>query len=194
MKNQSGCLLLLIALILTGLILTPVISRWVDNQIAAVGAARAAQAWARAQAEIARTEQEKARAAEAWARTAAVSAQQPQRQAALTTWLIAAGVILLLVLLGFCAVVIWRAALIYPDERGLYPIIPAAIPARSVNEPGAQSLAIAPRAAVQILPPAITTPPPPEIPEPVILEGKRLAHIERLLLTPRSNNDDPINL
>lgn len=189
-SGLSGCVLLLVVIVIAGVIMTPVVTHWLDNQVDAVGEARAAEAWARAQAESARAEQERARAAEAWARAQAIQAEAPGRAAAVTAWLIGVGAVVLLIGAGAGLVAIWRASLIYPDEKGLYPMAPAALKIANLNEPGAQSLSIAPRAAMQILPAPMA--PRPEIPEPIVIEAGRLRHVERLLLAgrPGGNDDD----
>lgn len=183
MKNLTGLLMTICLILALFFLVEPIIQRAVDNQLAAVGQARAAEAWARASQAQAQADQERARAAEAAARAAAVAQEEPVRQAVLTKSLVGVIFVGLLILAGLGAVAVWRASLVYPNEQGLYPMVPRVLPVTTLNEPGAQSLSIAPRAAIQLLPP----PPAPSaqlpaLPEPVVISGDRLAHVERMLL------------
>lgn len=182
MKKLTGFLMTICLLLALFFLVAPIIQRAVDNQLAAVGEARAAEAWARASQAQAQADQARARAAEAAARAAAVAHEEPVRQAVLTNSLVGVIFVGLLILAGLGAVAIWRASLIYPDERGLYPIVPRIMPVMTVNEPGAQSLAIAPRAAIQLLPPPTAATQLPALPDPVVIEGNQLARVERMLL------------
>lgn len=182
MKNLTGLLMTICLILAFVFLVAPIIQRAVDNQLAAVGQARAAEAWARAAQAQAQADQERARAAEAAARAAAVAHEEPVRQAILTNSLVGVIFVALLTLAGLGLVTIWRASLVYPNDQGLYPIVPRALPVTSLNEPGAQSLAIAPRAAIQLLPPAASTAQLPVLPEPVVISGDRLARVERMLL------------
>lgn len=190
MKTLTGFLMTVCLILAFVFLVAPIAQRVVDNQLAAVGQARAAEAWARASQAQAQADQERARADEAAARAAAAAHEEPARQAILTNSLAGVVFVALLILAGLGAVAIWRASLIYPNEQGLYPIVPRALPVVTLNEPGAQSLAIAPRAAVQLLPPAPAAK-LPALPEPVIISGDRLAHVERLLLNAAHSPDHP---
>ena len=182
MRNLTGFLMAICLMLAVIFLISPVVQHAVDNRSAAVGEARAAEAWARASQAQAQADQERARAAEAAARAAAVAAEEPARQAILTKSLVGVIFVGLLILAGLGVAAVWRASLVYPDERGLYPMAPRAIPVVTLNEPGAQSLAIAPRAAMQLLPPASPAAQLPALPEPVVISGDRLAHVERMLL------------
>ena len=128
MRNLTGFLMAICLILALFFLISPVVQHAVDNRIAAVGEARAAEAWARASQAQAQADQERARAAEAAARAAAVAAEEPARQAILTKSLVGVIFVGLLILAGLGVAAVWRASLVYPDERGLYPMAPRAIP------------------------------------------------------------------
>lgn len=141
----------------------------------------------------ARADGERARAAAEWARTqqiqaetAAAAREASTRAQARTITIILASVVGVGVLAGLGATLVawsWmRARLIFADKTGLYPVVAGQVAATSLNEPGAQTVRIAPgRAPYQVLPPEE----PdllPAIPAPFELDARQLQHIERLLL------------
>lgn len=143
--------------------------------------------------QAARANAERARAAAEWARThqveaetAAAAREAATREQARTISIVVALVIGLGVLAGSGAsMVMWawmRARLVFADKDGLYPVVVGSMPATNLNEPGAQSLRIAPtRQHYQVLPPEETEI-LPAIPAPIELDARQLQHIERLLL------------
>lgn len=150
---------------------------------------------ARADGEAARAAAEWARTQQIQAETAAAAREASTREQARTITIILASVVGVGVLAGLGAsLVAWswmRARLVFADKEGLYPVVIGAAAATNLNEPGAQHARIAPgRAPVQVLP-APEIDPIELIPEPVIIDGRRLEHIERLLLAaPAGSNYD----
>lgn len=158
-------------------------------------AANAEQKRAQAAAEWARTHQVEAEARAVAAEAAARADEAVVRAQAQTAAIVGSIVVGVLTLAGLGgALVYWawrRAHLVYTDKAGLYPVVIGASPVTNLNEPGAQHARIAPgRAPVQVLP-APENDPIELIPEPVIIDGRRLEHIERLLLAaPAGSNYD----
>jgi len=153
---------------------------------------------AHADGEAARAAAEWARTQQAQAEAAAATREAATREQARTITIILASVIGLGVLAGMgAAFVHWsfmRSRLVFADKAGLYPVVVGTMPATNLNEPGAQHARIAPgRAPYQVLP-APEIDPVELLPEPIVIDAKRMEHIERLLLTaPAGSTQDVID-
>lgn len=149
---------------------------------------------AKADGEAARAAAEWARTHQVQAETAAAAREAPVRERARTISIIALFVVGVLTLAGLgMALVAWswmRARLVFADKAGLYPVVIGTARATNLNEPGAQHARIAPhRTPIQVLPPAEVDA-IPAIPEPIEIDGRRLQHIEHLLLQPPPGSVD----
>lgn len=149
---------------------------------------------AKADGEAARAAAEWARTQQVQAETVAAASEAPLRERARTVSIIALWVVGVLTLAGLgSALVLWswmRTRLVFADKTGLYPVVIGVTAATNLNEPGAQHARIAPhRTPIQVLPPSDADA-IPAIPEPIEIDGRRLQHIEHLLLQPPPGSVD----